>query len=346
MKGGGRTVKEIMPELIGNRALAERLGGEILAEKMPHAYIICGERGSGRHTIARLIAASLACENKNKDGLPLPCGTCESCRKILSGICPDVNIVGIPEDRATIGVETVRDLRFDVLSAPNDLDVKVYIIEDADKMTEPAQNAFLLTLEEPPQYVVFLLLCENIKAMLETVKSRAPILRTEPLTADQTENFLLKNDDMARLKRSSPDEFYEIVMASFGKLGRALELTDEKARAKVLAERLHVRRFVNAACSHTKGEELLEILQKFPTSRTECTDRLSLILLALRDLAILKRSDEAQLCFYHDRSEALELSDHITLTSLFDLIAACERASDAISRNANIKLTLTNLTLR
>lgn len=339
-------MKEIMPELIGNRALAERLGGEILAGKMPHAYIICGERGSGRHTLARLIAASLACENKDKDGFPLPCGACESCRKIFSGICPDVNIVGLPEDRATIGVDTVRDLRFDVLTTPNDLAVKVYIIEDADKMTVPAQNAFLLTLEEPPQYVVFLLICENIKAMLETVKSRAPILRTERLRADQTENLLLKNDEMARLKKSSPDEFYEVVMASFGKLGRALELTDEKARAKVLAERLHVRRFINAACRHTGGEELLEILQKFPTSRTEISERLSLILLALRDLAVLKRSEEAELCFYHDRNEALELSDRFTLTSLFDLISACERASDAMSRNANVKLTLTNLIMR
>ncbi len=339
-------MKAIMPELLGNRAAAERLGREIIAGKMPHAYIICGERGSGRHTLARQIAASLSCENRERDGHPLPCGNCESCRKIFSGICPDVITVGLQNERSTIGVETVRELRLDVLTAPNDLDRKIYIIEDADKMTPQAQNAFLLTLEEPPEYVVFLLLCENIKAMLDTVKSRAPIIRTEPLTAEQLEEMLLSNEDIARLKKSSPNEFYELIMASCGNLGRALELTNAKARAEVLSEREHARGFVASAARHSGGEALVDILQKFPTARADIAERLALISLALRDLALLKKSESAPLCFYHDREAALEISDRFTTASILSLISACDNAAAAISRNANIKLTLTNLILR
>ncbi len=338
-------MKEIMPQLIGNRALAERLKAEILAGKMSHAYIIYGEAGTGKHTLARQIAAALACENRENDGIPLPCGKCESCRKIFARICPDVNIIGRGE-RATIGVEIIRDLRLDVLRAPNDLDIKVYIIEDADKMTLQAQNAFLLTLEEPPSYVLFLLLCESTKELLPTVKSRAPMMRTEPVSADDIEEFLVRDEAMERLRRTSPEEFYDIIMASFGSIGKALTLCDPEKRAEVLTERDHVKRFVKSATGRPSGSELVDILQKFPTARAELTERISLIILALRDLAVLKKSEDAPLCFYHDREEALALSDSLTLSSLLSLISACDDAKASVLHNANIKLTITNLVMR
>ena len=338
-------MKKIMPQLVGNRALAERLGGEILSGGMSHAYIIAGDKGSGKHTLARLIAASLACESKKNEDSPLPCNVCESCRKILAGISPDVITVGT-EDRATLGVETIRNLRLDILTHPNDLDIKVYIIEDADKMTVQAQNAFLLTLEEPPPYVLFLLLCERPKELLETIRSRAPIIRTEPVSSEEIAKFLEKDETMQRLKNDSPDEFFEVVMAAFGRIGQALALCDPEVRSEILLARSHVKSFVLSAAKRSGGAALIDIIQAFPQARAELAERLSLIALALRDLALLKKSEDAPLCFYYDREAAIELSDSFTLSAIMTLISHCESARLAVLRNANIKLTLTNLVMR
>ncbi len=338
-------MKSIMPKLVGNLSLATRLGSEILSGGMSHAYIIGGSKGSGKHTLARLIAAALACENKHDTDLPLPCELCENCRKILSGISPDVNIIGMA-DRATIGVETVRNLRIDVLTRPNDLDIKVYIIENADKMTPQAQNAFLLTLEEPPPYVLFLLLCERPEDLLETIRSRAPIIRTEPIPPEQIAEHLAKDEAMARLKTNSPNEFFEIVMASSGRIGQALELCDPEKRASVMKARDHARRFITSMSKKPGGSTLIDIIEEFPQSRTELAGRLSLIVTALRDLTLLKKSEDVPLCFYHDRELALELSDSFTVSSLLSLISDCEKAKFSVLHNANIKLTLTNLVIR
>ena len=339
-------MKTIMPDLVGNRALAKKLGEELLSSGISHAYIIGGAKGSGRHTLARLIAASIACENKENGALPLPCHRCENCRKIFSGISPDINVIGLG-DKATIGVETVRELKLDVLKAPNDLEVKVYIIEDADKMTHAAQNAFLLTLEEPPPYILFLLLCERPEDMLETVRSRAPVFRTEPLSAECIDEYISKDETVANLKNTSPDEFYEIIMASDGRIGRALELCSPDKRAEIIKARGHAKRFISAMSGRPSGTALLDIIEEFPAkSRPELLRRIDLITSALRDLIVLKKSEDAPLCFYHDREAAIELSDLFTVSSLLSLISACEDARNAILRNANVKLTITNLVMK
>ena len=178
-----------------------------------HAYIIEGVKGSGKHSIARLSAAALSCERKNDDSAPLPCGKCEACRKILEFLSPDVITVGT-EGKATLGVDSIRFMREDVYTPPNDLEHKIYIIEDADKMTVQAQNAFLLTLEEPPTYAGFILLCENAGALLETIRSRAPILRTEPISRQNIDRYITANDKRAAtLKATAPKDYAELIAA-------------------------------------------------------------------------------------------------------------------------------------
>ena len=156
------------PNIVGNDALIRRLSKDISENRLSHAYVLEGAKGSGRHTIAKEAIAAIECEARSdgKTHISVPCGRCKSCEKILSGKSPDVITLGLEGERSTIGVEIIRNLKNDIFTAPNDLSVKAYIIEDADLMTPQAQNAFLLSLEEPPAYIIFFLICENSENLL------------------------------------------------------------------------------------------------------------------------------------------------------------------------------------
>ena len=226
-------MKPAFADMVGNEALRERLRDDICADRLSHAYIIEGAEGFGKHMLALRIAAALACENRGMDGLPLPCMECASCRKILSGNSPDVIPIS-RGDKATLGVEAVRLMHTGVCIAPNELDRKCYLIEDAHLMTVQAQNAFLLTLEEPPPYVCFLLLCESTAPLLETVRSRAPTLRLEPIPPDGIREHLLRTEPAAKaLEQQAPEELRELIAAAGGSIGRARLLLDPKRRKPI-----------------------------------------------------------------------------------------------------------------
>ena len=342
-------MKSFMPVVVANERLRARLCNDISSGKLAHAYIIEGAVGSGRHTLALNIAKAVACENRDANDLPLPCGVCSACQKISAGICPDVITVGREDGKATIGVESARFIRSDVSAVPNDLDVKFYIIEDADRLTPQAQNALLLTLEDPPSFAVFLLLCERAELLLETVRSRAPTIRTEPVPREDMSAHLLSSAPAAvtsaarQLKQFSPQEFEEILTASAGCIGRAYELLDPQRRGAALESRAKVRDFVSCLLDSSAHSALLDAVSAFPQKRDELIEYLDNVTLALRDLIVLKKSDNAELCFYSDREHVFELSQKRSASKLLDFVESCERAIDALNKNANIKLTVTTL---
>lgn len=333
-----------MPQVVSNDALRSRLCTDILGGKLSHAYIIEGPEGTGKHLIARNIAAALSCLCKNEDAIPLPCLRCINCRKIMGGISPDVIYIKREEGKAQIGVEAVRLVKSDIAIMPNDLDYKVYIIEEADKMTVQAQNALLLTLEEPPEYVVFLLLCESADLLLETVRSRAPILRTEPAKPDAMAEFLCTSEQAAtRLRAASEKEFREIISASGGSVGKALSYLEPEKRALLNAYRASVRAFVSTLLGKRSGEELTELALFLPQKREELSELIDGAVLALRDLLLLKRSENAPLCFYSDREEALAISEMRSAGYILKIYENCLSADDALARNANVRLTAMRL---
>ena len=335
-------MKPAFTDIRGNETLRRLLGDDIRTGRLSHAYILEGPRGSGKHMLALRIAAALACENKGTDGVPLPCMECPACRKILSGNSPDVIWLN-RGDKATFGVEAIRGLHADIHIAPNELDTKLYILEDAHLLTVQAQNAFLLTLEEPPPYVLFLLLAENALALLETIRSRAPVRRMELLTEeDLTEVLIARYPEAETLRRTAPGEFAEILTAAGGCVGPAIELLDPKRRASVLADRATVRRFVSLAAGGSAGD-VLSLLASLGQKRDELTARLNLTLLALRDLLLLKRSETAPLCFFSDREDALARSSRFPTGTLLRLCDAVDTAIDRLRANGNVRLILTEL---
>ena len=343
--GGGKDIilKQAFTDIVGNRALRQKLFDDVMQKKLSHAYIIEGEAGSGKHTLALHLAAALACERQDDPNAPLPCGTCPSCRKILSGNSPDVIYIN-REDKATLGVGVIRELKNDVYVAPNDLDVKVYVIEDAHLMTVEAQNAFLLTLEEPPAYVLFLLLCETTATLLETVKSRAPTRRTEPVPAEEIKAFLLSQSREAKeLLGNSPEELSELVAAADGSIGRALSLLNAGSRKPILRRREAAREFVRLALGSHNGAAAMKHLNGLGQKREDLLRQLQTNLLCLRDLLLLKQTEQAPLCFFADREEALNLAYSFTTPKLLKLCDCIEEACDKLRMNSNVRLTITAL---
>lgn len=337
--------KQPMSEIIGNDTLKKRICKDILSDSLSHAYILEGPEGSGKHTVAMMAAAALACQSKNDPSQPLPCLCCPSCKKILEQKSPDVIICGT-EGKASIGVDMARFLKEDVHILPNDLEHKIYIIEDADKMTPQAQNAILLTLEEPPSFVHFFLLCGNSSALLETIRSRAITLRTEPVTDAQIDQYIASHDRRAaQTKLSSADEYYQIIKASAGGIGKALAFLEPKVWKPIKENRDLVNNFISVTIHRKGAKEMLPIISGFSTKRDALNDQLLLLLSAVRDLIMLKKSETADLCFYHDSDTAVDLCDRISLSMLFSLQKAITVAIDENKRNANVKLMLTKMLL-
>lgn len=332
--------------IIANDELCSYFANAIESSSLSHAYILLGAKGTGKHTLARLVAAALSCENKGDENAPLPCLACNNCNKIINGISPDVIYVSRDDDKATLGVESIRFIKEDVAYFPNDGNYKIYIIEDAHTMTVQAQNAFLLTLEEPPEYAVFILLCEHTENILETIKSRAPILRMKTPQRDEAIEFLKSNYPAVRtLMNSAPDEFEQIYMASNGSIGRILELINSSEKKQILQNRELAQKLIESIAHNRLSQDFAEISSMFSQKRDErekIIAQFSEIQCALRDLITIKKSDEPCLIFFTDSKYTEELSYSFSLKKLIGISESTEKARVSLLRNANVKLTVIN----
>lgn len=199
--------------LAGNAPLKRQLSLETARRGLSHAYIISGPVGSGRHTLASLLAAALVCSSSGE----IPCGRCTGCRKALSGIHPDViHISGA--DGKDLTVAQVRALRADAYIRPNEAVRKVYLLESAHAMNPSTQNAMLKLLEEGPAYAAFLLLTENASALLPTVRSRCETLNLTPVETGEAAAYLA-----ARFPDRDQADISAAALACEGILGRAVQ---------------------------------------------------------------------------------------------------------------------------
>jgi DNA polymerase-3 subunit delta' len=268
---------------------------------------------------------------------------CPACRKILEGNSPDLLYLN-RGDRATFGVDAVRGLKADVLIPPNELATKIYVLEEAHLLTPQAQNALLLTLEEPPSYVLFLLLANSAEPLLETVRSRAPVLRMEHLSPAEIREHLCKtNPEASLLARNDPHAMAELLAAADGSIGRAELLLDPKRRHTVQVRRENVRTLLRLTSTRHTALDALSFMQSLPQKREELIPQCSETLVALRDLLLAKQSESAPLCFFAEREEAEDLAYRFTTPELLRLADALEESISALRANANVRLTVTAL---
>lgn len=325
--------RTIMPSLIGNEKIKSILSSEFSENKPMHAYIISGERGSGKHTLARLIAASFVCTGNDS----LPCGKCPLCRKIIGDISVDVLYIN-NGDKATIGVDAIRQIKQSLYITPNDSDKKFYIIENAHLMTPQAQNALLLSLEEPPPYAVFLLLCEDTSLLLETIRSRAPALRMESFDAYFIEGYLRKKYGSSRF--SNEKAVFAAHLAN-GSLGRAADLYEHgEAEMKLYTA---AKDTVRALLIPKKSEALIAAQSVIQKDRQSTCRVLTLARIALRDIIADKKS--CPLMFYGKDEGVPDFAKKVSVKHLIELISALTRAENDISANCSQSTVMTSLIL-
>ena len=212
---------QLFENIVGNNKIKESLKNAVKSNNVSHSYLFIGKAGVGKKIFAKDLAKKVMClgsnydaqdnvlrstrDNKEKvesENLSLEFDNCDSCIKFDANSNPDFSII-VPDGKS-IKIEQIRDLQARILEKPISSNKKVYIIDDADTMTEESQNCLLKTLEEPPEYAMIILIASNENRMLQTIKSRCVIIRFEDLTNEEISQILHTNDqDIIRLCEGS-----------------------------------------------------------------------------------------------------------------------------------------------
>ncbi len=329
----------IKEELYGNQDAKDRFRAALRDGTMPHALIFRGPAGSGRRTLARYLAAALFCEKKS-NAEPFACGACESCRRIRENIFPDLHVIRPEEGKALISVEQIRAIRKELDLSGVEADCRVFLIEDADKMNHWAQNALLISLEEPPRGVFFFLISENEEALLPTVRSRCQVVRTELFTKEQLALYLADEPRYTALAGRAPEEAEALLDAAGGTLGKALLLLTGGGLSAVLRERETVDAIITALAARGKAALYEATKPLGAMKREELLSLLALLGDALRDLILVKRAQDAPLLYYYRQAAAMTVAETVGIRRLLTLYDAKEEAEESLSKNANIAVTV------
>lgn len=271
--------KKLWDSIYGNTAVKNTFMSDIENGRLSHAFIIEGIEGSGKLTLARTVIASM-----QNDDIHV--------QQIMNGVCSDVFEIDVPDDKKKISVDAVRFIRTSSVIKAGDLDVKAYIIKNSEMMTPQAQNAFLKILEEPSPGVYFFLLTTNAFALLPTVRSRAPIVRTEIFSAQDIKNYLIDNVSIAeQLNKQNPERLDALIHRSGGSIGCALRELEHLSQGKFSSESSVTR--VLDAIKNANRFEVLSVLNEVCSSREDTEQFLITLRSVFRDMMIIKSHADA-----------------------------------------------------
>ena len=343
----GDWVRRYFEGLLGNEDTKERISAAVEKENIPHALLIGGPSGSGKSTYALEIAAAINCENKSNTYLPLPCRECNNCRRIFSGSFPDIKILSKPKDKASLGVEAVKDFREDMFLSATEADYKIYVIDDAETMTAEAQNALLKILEEPPARVIIILLARECDRILTTIKSRVQYIPMARFSDEELKQHTLNKLPEARqLYSSDPERFAGIIISADGRLGRAAELFDSKRAEESLEAREDALRIIRSVGGRALYSDIYRAMSLLPTKRNELSSALELLILAVRDLIVVKYGNDSRLLFFTSRESAAQTAKNMSTKRLLSIYDAISEAHDLCYKNANVNNLIASLTAK
>lgn len=319
-------------DIIGQEQLKEHLQNAVAMKKVSHAYIINGERASGKEFIAGIFAMTLQCEKQGTE----PCMECHSCRQAVTANQPDIIRV-THEKPNTISVEDVRtQINSDIAIKPYSSPYKIYIMNEAEKMTVQAQNALLKTLEEPPQYAVILLLTTNVNAMLPTISSRCVVLNMKPVKDELVKEFLMKEQQI-------PDYKAQVCVAfARGNLGKAKLLASSEEFENIKEDAVTLLKYINDMDVH----EVMAAIKKINDYKFDVNDYLDIISVWYRDVLLFKATNDANYLIFKDEIQYIrKRADKSTYEGIETIIGALDTAKRRLNANVNFDLTMELLLL-
>lgn len=319
-------------DIIGQEQMKEHLMGAIEHGKVSHAYLINGERSSGKEFIAKVFAKALQCE----EGGVEPCGKCHSCKQAESGNQPDIIFV-THEKPNSFGVEDIRtQINQDIMIKPYSSKYKIYIMNEAEKMTVQAQNALLKTLEEPPAYAVIILLTTNVEAMLPTILSRLVVLNMKPVGDQLVKDYLMKEVKVPNYKADI------CVAFARGNLGKAKLLAASEEFDKVKEEAVALLKNIR----NMEIQDVMQAIKKIGEYKLEINDYLDIMAVWYRDALLFKATNDANhLIFKEEIQYIKKVADQSTYEGIDSILKALEQAKRRIEANVSFDLTMELLLL-
>lgn len=313
-------------QIIGHESIIQHLQNAIVSKKVSHAYIFNGEEGMGKKLLAAAFSKTLQCEEK---GI-ISCDRCKSCLQADSQNHPD--ILRVTHEKVSIGVDDIRtQVNADILVKPYNSPYKIYIIDEADKMTEQAQNALLKTIEEPPEYAVILLLTSNVSVLLPTILSRCVVLHLKPVDKQTIKEFLMQQHHI-------PDYMAEVAAAfSGGNVGKAIKYASSEDFEQMKNNVLHILKYID----DMEIYEVISGLKVLTADKNNIMDYIDLMILWYRDVLMFKATMDPDLLLY--KSELTFIKKQASIRSyegVDQIIQAMEKARVRLKANVNFDIAM------
>ncbi|MCR5179537.1 MAG: DNA polymerase III subunit delta [Lachnospiraceae bacterium] len=339
-------------DIIGQEQAKGHVRSVLATGRMTHAALITGETGMGKKMFAKTWAQAILCEDRQMVfGFPEPCGKCRSCVMAEAGTHPEIRI--LTHEKAGYGVGEIRDqLVNDAALKPMISDYRIYIIPEAEKLNIPCQNALLKTLEEPPSYVVIMLLASNAGTLLPTILSRVIELPMRPVSDEDIVQLLMKEEKVADYHAR------ECAALAEGNVGRAIRYAGD-ADFRSRPERvIRLLSDINDTATPDIMEAVRDILiprgdddspaKKKRNLKDAGTDELlsflAILRTVVRDIMVYKAGAPEKLVF-KKHEEYYEKSAAMTWPQLFEKTALIDEAEDYLSSNVNTELAIEMLML-
>lgn len=319
-------------DVIGQEQIKEHLQNAIRAKKVSHAYIINGEKSSGKEFIARVFAMTLQCEQGETE----PCQECHSCKQALSDNHPDIIYV-THEKPNTVSVDDIRaQINNDVVIKPYSGRYKIYILNEAEKMTPQAQNAILKTLEEPPAYAVIILLTANVNSLLPTILSRCVVLNMKPVADEAVKNYLME-------QLRVPDYKAEICVAfARGNIGKAKSLAASEDFENLKSEALSLLKYIK----DMELNEIIAAIKRITEYKFDVNDYLDIFSVWYRDVLLFKATNDVNHLVFREEIRTIRRAAQCSsYEGIETIIKALDTAKKRLDANVKFELTMELLML-
>lgn len=315
-------------DIVGHEQIISHLKNAISMGKVSHAYILNGPEGAGKRMIAEAFARALQCENHDTEG----CGKCRSCHQAESLNHPDIIYVN-HEKPNTISVADIREQingTIDIKPYNTTSQYKVYIVDEAEKMNEQAQNALLKTIEEPPAYAVILLLTTNADAFLQTIRSRCVTLELKAVADEKIHRMLMRNYQVVDYKADVCVAFAQ------GNVGKAILLAGSQTFNELKDQTVRlVRKLRDTEVADIMSE--VKAIEEFE----QIDDFFDLLLLWYRDVLIYKASgSDAKLIYKDQAHEIARQAEECAFEGLNQILDGIAQARRRLRFNVNQDMTL------